>query len=123
MMAANGELVGFTREGARRIAAATRALERANRLRPAPQPRYPLTAPVACKFAKSGSGGVPALSGSTPGSALITLYDLDVAASPVTLTAGDQVMGFNASTTAVGGNKWLVAAPCDGGWAVIVESC
>lgn len=74
---------------------------------------------IAASFAKSGGSGIPALTGTTPGSATVTLYDFD----GTSLTAGDTATAFNPSTTAVGANRWLIVLKVQTQWVVIVEDC
>lgn len=112
----------FTREGAERVAAATEIVERAVKGGgPGRARRWPVgVGSFTHKIAKSGGSGVPALTGTTPGSGLVTLQDF----APTTLTAqSGTVTAYNVSTTAVAANKYLVLAYVDGFWFIVMESC
>jgi hypothetical protein len=70
--------------------------------------------------AKSGGGGIPAMTGSTPGVADVTLEDFNgTTLSSQTIT----VKAFNKSATAVGANKLLIIVMIDKWWYVLWEDC
>lgn len=74
---------------------------------------------VQVAIARSGAGGIVALSGATPGSGAVTRYEFD----GTSLVAGAADTAYNLGTGAVGGNKWLILLRCFGVWWVIFESC
>lgn len=80
-----------------------------------------VTSALLGRVGKTASGGVPALSGSTPGKATdVVLYSFD----GTTLTAGETVTAYNISSVAVGGNKWVLLKRVLGGWWFVdTESC
>lgn len=86
-----------------------------------PRMRGPQSTFACGKVAKTGGSGIPAMSGTTPGSATVTLYEFDVDA--VSLAAGDTVTAYHIGSTAVGNNKFIQVKWIDGGWFVDVESC
>jgi hypothetical protein len=71
------------------------------------------------RLAKSGAGGVPAFSGSTPGSATVRLWRFGTTFVDGTV----DVTAYNFSTTAIAATKNLVLIKVDGKWVVIFESC
>ncbi len=72
------------------------------------------------RIAKTGSTGVPALSGTTPGhSDNVTIYTFD----GTSLSQSAPMSVYNISTTAVGANKWLIVQRIGQYWFVIVEAC
>jgi hypothetical protein len=112
--------VAFTRDAARRISDATVWVERANRGEP---PRRTRRYPVGSDdgfLAKTPSGGIPALSGTTPGSASCTLGWFDGSAIQTTT---DTLTIYNIGTTAVAGNKWCLINWFDSTPFVVVEPC
>lgn len=117
--------VAFSKEGAGRIVDATRYVERAYKNSPAVQTPGPSTPLRVAYLAFTGSTGVPAATGTapgtiTPGSASVTVAYFDgtsITASTTTLTA------WNSTSSAVGGNKLVQIKYIDGYWWVDVESC
>lgn len=85
-----------------------------------PDGQYLSFAGVYLALAKSGGSGIPALSGSTPGKADVTLQLFD-GSSVSTDTRTEKA--YNLSTTAVGNNKLLVLAKVGKWWIVIWEDC
>jgi hypothetical protein len=78
------------------------------------------------RLAKTGSGGVPKLSGSTPGSATVTFYDFTGADMvPSTGTDGSEVVGtvYNMASEDVGANKFIQVKTIGGFSFVDVEDC
>lgn len=71
--------------------------------------------------AKSGGSGIPAMSGSTPGSDDVTLYHQDETDDLVTQNV--TVKAYNMSGVDVGADKNLILAMIDNRWFVIVEGC
>jgi hypothetical protein len=70
------------------------------------------------KVAKTGSGGIPAMSGTTPGVGDITLYTLGS-----TLTVGEPDLAYNIAPQAVTGNAWIAVMWVDTEWLCIYEIC
>lgn len=70
--------------------------------------------------AKSGAGGVPAMSGTTPGHADVTLYSDDGSAL-VSQTVTEKA--WNKSAAAVGANKHLILVRIEPRWWVLWEDC
>ena len=84
-------VVGFTPEGARRVARAVARLERTARGGGVPpRPRYPVGAPVA-RVAQVGGTAIGMMTGSNPGSGAGTLYGFD----GTTLTSADAITIYN----------------------------
>lgn len=78
--------------------------------------------PVVAKIAKTGGSGIAAMTGSTPGSGAITLYDYDGS----TLVAGQADVAKNLATGADGAiaaTAWVVVVEIDGFWFVLWETC
>lgn len=68
----------------------------------------------------TGPSGIPARSGTTVGSATVTLVTL----SGTTLTTTTQTFGaLNLSTSAVGGSKYIVCVQLGTQWLCIWEDC
>lgn len=72
------------------------------------------------QFYLTPSGGIPARSGSTLGSATCTLLSLDSGTRTVTATTRTV---YNDFLSAVGGSVDIAAALVDGIWVVIAEDC
>lgn len=71
-------------------------------------------------LAKSGGSGIPAMSGSMPGKADVTLQLFDGS----TLSSDTRTeKAYNLSQTAVGNNKYLILAKILKWWFVIFEDC
>jgi len=71
-------------------------------------------------WAKSGGSGIAARSGSTPGSASVTIYTL---ASGSLATTGFTVTAYNASGAAVVADKYLQIVEIEDDWAANYEDC
>jgi len=75
--------------------------------------------PPLCKVAKNGGSAIAAMSGTTPGSGTVTLYN---AAGP--LTAENAVTAYNLHPTGtVTANAWVKLIWIDGRWFVFWEPC
>lgn len=73
------------------------------------------------QWAKSSSSGIPAMSGSTPGSATdVVLYDFN-GTTLSTQAVTDKV--YNMGATAVGASKWLLITKVEKYWFVVWEQC
>lgn len=86
--------------------------------------RYPsVPFQPAGRIFKTRAGGIPALSGSTPGSAVCDLYFFD--GSSLSAATGSYVSEtiYNMSSAAVGATKFIQVKYIDGFWFVDVESC
>lgn len=71
-------------------------------------------------IAKAGSGGVPGRSGTTAGSASVTLYTMG---STGTLTSGPTVTAWNISGgTVASGSKWLTLGRDQGGRYIVLSA-
>lgn len=94
---------GFEKDDAQRLLRIARQDERATRWSVSNVPgRYPWS--YVCK---TGSAGVPARNGNTPGTATVDVYR--VAAGGSTLEgAGFAVTAYNLAAEAVGENKWIM---------------
>lgn len=71
----------------------------------------------------TGSGGIPARLGSTPGKATNVLRLSWVGENLPTAGVTSTVTVYNVSSTAVGPNKYGIAIPVDSRYEVVVESC
>ena len=71
------------------------------------------------RIAMSPSGGIPARSGTTPGSATVVTYVFD----GTTLYAGNSVTAYNLSGTAVGDSKYIMICRVQDFWFVDFEDC
>jgi hypothetical protein len=71
-------------------------------------------------LAKSGGSGIPALSGSTPGSGTVTLYSFNGTTLSATTTT---VTAYNMTSGAVAANAWLQLKLIAGYWFIDVEGC
>lgn len=112
--------VGFTLDGAQRIVTVTRYVERQIKQQPPQRSRYPLAIMTEPRLAKTGGGGIPAISGTTPGSAAVTFQKFDgtnLSARTETITA------FNLSSSAVGANKTVILEWVSGYPFVVWEDC
>lgn len=76
--------------------------------------------PAVTRLAKTGGSGIPAISGSTLGSADATLYNLNngVLASE---TITDKV--YNMSSRTIGANKMILCAQVGNCWVAFWEDC
>lgn len=82
------------------------------------QPSYRRIIPL--KLATSPSGGIPAKSGSTPGSATCTMLQYNGS----TVSSGASIAVKNYGTSIVGaGTKTIVIAWIDGAWFAVNEYC
>lgn len=72
------------------------------------------------QWAKSKSGGIAAMSGSTPGKADVTLWDFGGTSF---VTQNVEVEAFNVGSTAVGATKLILLAMVGKYWFVIWEDC
>ena len=103
----------FSESASRRLVAAMKRVEHTPTR--TPPPALPTTSAYPGGYiAKTGSGGIAARSGTTPGSATVTLYYVssgvltkrtDSSGADVTVTA------YNLSTTAVAGDAYIVIQP------------
>jgi hypothetical protein len=110
----------FTDDAARRIARQVPIVERRTQNRAIPErARAPSLFVYPGKVAKAGAGGVAALSGSTPGTATVTLYTFD----GTTLAAGATATAYNLAPSAVAANAWIMLKWVDGYWFVDYEAC
>ena len=110
------KVTGFTEADARSLLRLTGGAESP---RPSQEQRYPLSQSA---IAYTGVSGVPARSGSTAGSATVTLYKLvgaTLTSTSVTVTA------YNLSTTAVAGSAYIQVKReyLTGKWLVDFEDC
>lgn len=118
-------IYGFDQTGMERVVETVRLVEATFRNAP-PQPRQnpnvPLRGP---RIAKTGAGGIPAMSGSTPGKAAITLYNFDTNDNLVVAASNPSkpTNGYNLSTTAVGSNAWIQVKFVQGRAVVDWENC
>lgn len=71
-------------------------------------------------LAKSKTGGVPAMSGTTPGKADVTLWDYD---GDVIATQAVDVEAVNMGSDAVDENKLLILGRMEKYWLVLWEVC
>lgn len=72
------------------------------------------------RIARTGGGGIGAMSGSTPGTGTVTLYHYDGS----TLTsAGETFTAFNISPSAVGADKYVGIMWVQSFWLVVVDGC
>ena len=97
----------FTRSAAQQIQKAVRKSERVNHM-PAAPTRH--VAQLRVYIAKSPAGGIPALTGSTPGSAEVDLYRIDGDGDLAAITATNKtakVTAYNLSSSAVAGDTWI----------------
>lgn len=70
-------------------------------------------------IALSGSGGVAARSGTTPGSGTVTLYSFN----GTTISSGSTVTAYNMGASSVAGNTYLMLMAIGGYWFVVWEDC
>lgn len=117
----------FSAADARRIAVQTRWAERRLRNPPPQRARYPVAGagvavPTASqgKVARTGSDGIPAMTGLTPGSGAVELYDFTTSSL---VDKGDSATAYNVSNDAVAANTVVVLMKVDGKWVVILEPC
>jgi len=75
--------------------------------------------PLGSKVAQTPAGGIPAMSGATPGSATCTIFDFN----GTTIASGRSVKVFNMASGAIGASKYIVITLIDGCWFIIVEAC
>lgn len=103
-----------------RLGRAVQLIERQYRNPVLPQ-RTPVIWPNEfCVCAKTDSGGVAAMTGTTPGTGTITLYFFD----GTSLTANSTTdTAYNNMTTAVAGSAWIKVARVGQYWFVINEDC
>lgn len=83
-----------------------------------------LAAPAAptatIQVAQAPAGGIAARSGSTPGSATVTLENL----SGGSYSSGSTVTCYNWTNTAVGANHWIaMGQDASGNWTFLSEDC
>jgi hypothetical protein len=76
-------------------------------------------APIVGKVAFTPSGGIAAMSGTTPGSASCNLYDFN----GTSLVSNNTAYVFNTTTASVGGSKYIQTKLIDGCLFVDVEPC
>jgi hypothetical protein len=113
---------GFdSRRDTERVAEATRTVERSIRGGKPDRRRYPiLSGSPGIRTALSPSGGIPAMSGSTAGSATCTFYD----SSGATQTLGTETATvYNDFPTAVNANRKIKVHWEGGAWRFLVQSC
>lgn len=112
--------MGFTPRATRRISEAVKRDE--HRYRGGGLPTRPdgTHGGVVGWIAQTGASGVPAISGSTPGSATVTLYAM---VSGVLTSLSATVTAYNMTATAVGASKFIGITWRSGGWFVDLESC
>lgn len=80
---------------------------------------FGVTFPTLVKVAKVGGSAIAAMSGSTPGSGAITLYNFGATA----LAAGDAATAYNLASGTVTANAWIMVAEVDNRWVVVFEAC
>jgi hypothetical protein len=119
-MAENDETVGFNLQAAKRVARATQIVERAYRLPPLDRYATPNQSEPGIRPAKTGAGGITAMSGDMPGSGDVTLYGFN-GTDPLEST-GVTTTAYNLGG-AVAGNKWVNVCGGSAGWWVVVEPC
>lgn len=120
-------LVGFGAEADAALAKVVRAVMQANswtvtgnaNFRGGPT-GYALHIPNARvgRIAKTGAGGIPAMTGSTPGVAEITLWTLGS-----TIVVGEPDIAYNIAPSAVSANMLIVVLWVDSEWLAIYEIC
>jgi hypothetical protein len=114
----------FSDDGAKRVARQTKRLERAVQGGAVPtRARYPV-ANAQGRYARTGGGGIPAMSGATLGKASVTIHTMDPD-TPETLVAtspAETVDCYNAGGD-VAPNIYIIIAPVNGRWAVVVAKC
>jgi hypothetical protein len=116
---ADGETFGFTKATAARLVAAMLRVERIFRTTGPGAPTGFGSAQHGY-LARTGTGGVPAMSGTTPGQADVTLYEFD----GTTLSLGsDTLTAYNMVPAAVGANKVVLLHWANGYPFVVVEPC
>lgn len=71
------------------------------------------------RVAKTRVGGIAAMTGTTPGSATVDLYNFDGAS----LTEDVPASAFNSFTTAIAGGTWIHVAEIQGYYFVSAEDC
>jgi hypothetical protein len=114
--------VGFTRDGAERVAAATRAYEHQIKGGGLPARGKGSTLNPGMRPALAPAGGIAAATGTTtitPGSATCTL----LVWGGTTLTSGDSVTVKNKYSVAVGASKRIDIYWWAGEWWVATEQC
>jgi hypothetical protein len=115
----NQNPVGFTPKDAGRIARVTQIVERQYRNTLSGGIRPPQSF-AAIKCAKTGNGGIPAMSGTTPGTGSITISDY-IGGSLVARTTTDTAC--NDMPAPIAPNVEIKVAQIDGAWFVINEAC
>jgi hypothetical protein len=115
------ERLFFDKAGAARVVAAVRRTEGTSQgAALPPRARYPVGGGPHGYLARTGTGGVPAMSGTTPGHADVTLYEFD----GTTLTlSGDTLTAYNMVPAAVAANKVVLLHWANGYPFVVVEPC
>lgn len=112
--------VNFSREDGERIARAIRGDEKAIKNRPGvPRgaPANPFVLPM--YVAKTDGSGIPAMTGTTPGSGTVARNDFLTSS----LVTAENVTAYNIGNVAVAANRWVVIGWVQGKWVVIVEVC
>lgn len=111
--------VGFDLVGAQRIVRTVRWVEQQIR-QPLPQRgRYPVGLQRDGCCAMTGSSGIPAMSGTTPGKGTVTLYKFD----GTNLTSIGTITAYNNFTSAVGNSKNVILEWVNGYAFVVAEEC
>jgi hypothetical protein len=112
--------VGFTREGAARVAAVTRFVERKYRLPPPPRGRYPVGSGGGSLLRGILTTALTARSGSTPGTGSFSFRTFD-GTTAATATATMTVRNDYLTAIATGKVIWVQYA--DGVYWLVVGDC
>ena len=115
----------FSKDAARQI---QNVIRRVERVRPAQaKPPKPITQ-ASAYIAKTGGSGIPARSGTTPGSASVALYRINYAGTLVPVvddtSAAIEILVYNVSSSAVAANAYVqVKQEVFGRYVVDFEDC
>lgn len=116
-MPVDNKPVAFNREGAQRIITATKIVENQYRLPPPQSGRFSGGRGAGLVVAKTESGGISALSGTTAGSGDVRLYDMSETGA---LTATGVVLKCWNLGGLIAGDRFIsVAFGTRGPWAVV----